>query len=623
MRLRIIAAALLCAVQAEGQGRASDVVYEATIDDLQRMMASSQATSASLVEAYLARIAAYDQRGPALNAIIRLNPNARAEAVERDRERRAGHVRGPLHGIPILLKDNYNTANLPTTGGSIALAGFTPPRDAYQVTKLRKAGAVILGKTNLHELAAGITSISSMGGQTCNPYDPRRNPGGSSGGTGAAVAASFAAIGWGSDTCGSIRLPAASNNLFGLRPTKGLSSIAGIIPLSHTQDVAGPLARTVRDLAIGLDATVGADAADPATRMLDTVRLVSFVSSLDTTALRGARIGVLTAHFGGQPEDQEVTTIVRAALERLKAQGAEVVDVAIPGLDSVIANAGLIDFEFKFDLMDYFAANPGAPVSSLSDILKLGLYHSALETTFRRRDTRTERESPEYRAALTLRVAARSMVVKLLDENRLDAIVYPTVRRKPAPIGEVQRGLNCQLSAVTGLPAMAMPAGFTVDSLPIGMELLGRPMADVRLVSLAYDYEQAVKPRRAPRMTPALVGGPPAAATLSGTIATSALHASVVLRLPRGADIASYAVSVSGIVPSRLYAVSLTRDSSGRAGPVVARLSGAAVRRATGTVALSEADRGALAGGRLFLSAYTADDPRRPVSARITPRPMR
>jgi amidase len=254
--------------QIEAQIESQIEVAEATIPELQEAMVSGRATSVDITRAYLARIAAYDQAGPRLNSILRINPHALADAERLDAERMTRGSRGPLHGIPVLLKDNYDTFDMPTSAGSLPLAGLVPPDDAFQVRKLREAGAVILGKTNMHELAYGITTIASLGGQTLNPYDPRRNPGGSSGGTGAAIAASFAAIGWGSDTCGSIRIPAAHNNLVGLRPTKGLSSIDGIIPLAHTQDVGGPLARTVTDLAIALDATVGADPDDPATGAL-------------------------------------------------------------------------------------------------------------------------------------------------------------------------------------------------------------------------------------------------------------------------------------------------------------------------------------------------------------------
>ncbi len=485
-----------------------DVVYEATIPRLQSELAAGRLTSVQLVDAYLARIAAYDHQGPSLNAMITINPAARREAAARDRERRERHLRGPLHGIPILIKDNYGTTDMPTTAGSIALSGFVPSREAFQVTKLRDAGAIILGKTNLHELASGITTVGSLIGQTCNPYDPTRIPGGSSGGTAAGIAASFAAIGWGSDTCGSIRIPAASNNLFGLRPTKGLTSVDGIIPLSHSQDVAGPIARTVMDLAIGLDATISIDLADTATRILVGKPLPKFVASLDPGSLRGARLGALTAFFGNQAEDQEAAVVVRAALDQMRANGAEVVDVEIPRLDTLIQQAGVIDFEFKPDFRDYMARMPNAPVASLDDIIDRGLYHRAIEVSLKRRNASGTRDSDAYRMALARRDSARDLVVAFLDSHHLDAIVYPTLRRKPTVIGQPPPASNCQLSAVTGLPALSLPAGFTPDSLPIGVELLGRQLSDVRLVSLAYAYEQAVHPRRPPRTTPALANPP-------------------------------------------------------------------------------------------------------------------
>lgn len=491
-----------------GAVRAQDVVYERPVVELQAEMTAGRMTSLQLVDLYRARVAAYDHQGPSLNAIITLNPRARADAQALDDERKAGRVRGPLHGIPVLVKDNYSTADMPTTGSSIALAGFLTGKDAFQVAKLRAAGAVILGKTNMHELASGVTNASSLGGQTCNPYDPTRIPGGSSGGTGAAIAASFAAIGWGSDTCGSIRIPAASNNLFGLRPTKGLSSIAGIIPLSHTQDVAGPLARTVTDLAIGLDATIGADPNDPATQLMSGRPPVVFMKALDANALRGARIGDFTQFFGTQPEDQEATLIVRAALARMKDAGAEIVEVAIPGLDSIIARAGVIDAEFKFDFMDFMAPFANAPVKTLQEIIDRGLYHNAIDVSLKRRNATAARTSDAYTASLARREVAKRMVESLLDSLRLDGIAYPTVRRKPTVIGQTQPPGNCQLSAVTGLPSMTMPAGFTPDSLPIGLEITGRTLSDARLVALAFSYEQAARPRRAPRLTPSLQNPP-------------------------------------------------------------------------------------------------------------------
>jgi Asp-tRNA(Asn)/Glu-tRNA(Gln) amidotransferase A subunit family amidase/tetratricopeptide (TPR) repeat protein len=588
-----------------------DIVFEASITELQDGLAKGRYTSAQLVDAYLARIAAYDQKGPALNAMVRLNPRARADAAARDAERKAGRVRGPLHGIPIILKDNYNTADIPTTGASIALAGLVPPKDAFQVRKLRDAGAVIIGKANMHELAAGITTIASLGGQTCNPYDPDRYPGGSSGGTAVAVAASFAAIAWGSDTCGSIRIPSAFQNLFGLRPTKGLSSIDGIIPLSHTQDVGGPLARTVMDLAIGLDATVGPDPADTATRILDGKTLPSFVRSLDTSSLRGTRLGVLTSYFGTESDDQEAGRVVRAAIDRLKARGAEVVEVSIPGLDSVVNNASVINYEFKYDLIDYLSQNRGAPVTGLQDILDKGLFHTELEGTFRRRNASGTRDSDAYRAALRRRTRARDIVVGFLDANRLDAIVYPTMRRKPSIIGEGQAGSTCTLSAVTGLPAISMPAGFTPDSLPLGVELLGRPLADARLVSFAYDYEQSTRPRRAPSTTPPLIDGRgPRPDSIVATATANGVTVRGRFRFDRGTRRLDYNVNVAGIAPAQLLAVSLDRGTVNGNTGMLRRLIGPQSSLSTqGSLELRTSERSDLLSGRMYLTVFTTTRP--------------
>jgi Asp-tRNA(Asn)/Glu-tRNA(Gln) amidotransferase A subunit family amidase len=606
----LLAGSRTALAQAAPSNARTDIVYEASITDLQTAMTTGRVKSVDLVDAYVARIRAYDHTGPALNAMIRLNPNARREASTLDAERASGHIRGPLHGIPIILKDNYGTTDLPTTAGSIALAGFTPSTDAFQVRKLREAGAVILGKSNMHELASGITSIGSMGGQTCNPYDPDRNPGGSSGGSGAAVAASFAAIAWGSDTCGSIRIPSASNNLFGLRPTKGLTSIDGIIPLSHSQDVAGPLARTVRDLAIGLDATIGADPADTATRILENRPLPRFVAALDTSALRGARLGVLTAHFGTETDDQEGARVVRSALEKMKARGAEVVDVTIPDLDSLAGRAGVIDYEFKYDLMDYLARSPGAPVGSLSAILEQGLYHAALEQGIRRREANGTRDSDAYRAALRRRGEVRDIVVKYLDEHRLDALAYPTVKRKPALMGEPQRGANCQLSAVTGLPALSMPAGFTADGMPLGVELLGRPLADARLVAFASDYEQATHPRRAPDTTPPLVNArAPEPLTYTVTAAANGVIARATFRFDATRRTLDYTVRVSGAAPARIFAMTLDRGTAEKKGAVLERLAGPGAAEAKGVLKLSAPERSDLLGGKVFLTIYTSDHP--------------
>jgi len=598
-------------VRAQRTSPAGFEVFEAGIPQLQEALANGRVTSVQLVDAYLARIEAYDRDGARLNAVIRLNPAARTEAARLDAERAARGARGPLHGIPILLKDNFDTADLPTTASTLGLAAHVPPDDAFQVRKLREAGAIILGKTNLHELASGIVTISSLGGATRNPYDPARNPGGSSGGTGAAIAASFAAIGWGSDTCGSIRIPAAHQNLFGLRPTKGLSSTDGVVPLSHTQDVAGPLARSVTDLAIGLDATIGFDPADTTTASMRT-RTIRFVAALDTAALRGARLGILEPLFGIAGEDQEVGRIVRAAAEQLERQGAALVNVPFPTLDSLIQGTAVIDHEFKFDLADYLAASGPAAVRSLDDILSHGLYHVALEDRMRQRNAPPTRFTDAYRNALARRAALQRALNAAFDEHNLQALIYPTLRRKPAPLGEAQAGSTCSLSAQTGFPALAMPAGFTPDSLPVAIELLGRPFDDERLVAFAFDYEQAVRPRRPPATTPPLANGrapEPNRFTASLALPNGAL-AEAELRFNVTTNMLAWQFSTRGLAQHELSAVALLRTSpESDVAPVAISLGGPAQLSGSGTIVLTPSERFLLLNGRLRFAAFTRAQP--------------
>jgi amidase len=571
-------------------------VMEKTIAELQDAMTAGRVTSRELVAAYLARIDAYDRSGPKLNAMIALNPQALETADALDKERAAKGPRGPLHGIPIVVKDNFETADMPTTGGSIALAGFEPGEDAFQIKKLRDAGVVIVGKTNMHELAAGITSISSLGGQTRNPYDPARNPGGSSGGTGAAVAANFAAAGMGSDTCGSIRIPSGHNNLVGLRGTLGLSSRAGIIPLSHTQDIGGPLARSVTDLAVMLDATVGRDDKDPVTRASDTHIPSSYRAALEAGALKGLRVGALRNLFGSAPEDGEVGGIDRKALDAMKAAGAEIEDVTIPGLDDLLRGSSVINYEFKFDLMDYLARFPNAPVRSLGDIIDRGEYDKALENTFKLRNRPESRENEDYRRARVKRGAARNLVLATMDELKLDVLAYPPISRKAAIIGEPQTGAaNCQLSAASGLPAISMPAGFTDDGVPVGIEMLGRDWTEAKLLSIAYAYEQVAHPRRAPPTTPALVDGR-APGLRSFTVTEQSVRAAFTFDVTTGR--LSYTVATSG---EPLRAAALHRAVDQDTGPVLVRLLDAAGKPLAGAVVLTAAERTALDAGRLYV----------------------
>jgi Asp-tRNA(Asn)/Glu-tRNA(Gln) amidotransferase A subunit family amidase len=582
-------------------GSAAFDVQEKSIAELQAALTAGTVTSRSLVLAYLGRIRAYDVQGPKLNAMIAMNPKVLEIADALDRERAARGPRGPLHGIPIVIKDNFETADMPTTGGTLALTGFMTGRDAFQVKRLRDAGAIIVGKTNLHELAAGITTISSLGGQTRIPYDPLRYPGGSSGGTGAAVAASFGAAGMGSDTCGSIRIPAANNNLVGLRGTNGLSSRDGIIPLSHTQDIGGPLARTVTDLATMLDVTVGADPADPVSEGSAGHIPPSYRDLLKPGALAGARIGVLKELFGVAPEEEEVNVLDRKALDAMKKAGAELIEVSLPGVVDQMRNSSLIDAEFKFDLIKYLARWPNAPVHSLGDILERGDYALALEQMFTRRNARTSPDTPDVAQARAKRTALLELVTQAMTAQRLDVLAYPPLRRRPAPVNEPQRGgENCQLSAHTGLPAISMPAGFTDDGVPVGVELLGPAWSEGKLLALAFAYEQAAHPRRVPPAAPALIDGkaPPA---LTFVVNLNGAHTTFTFDPIAGTlawDVASTKPLVATV-------------HRGRQGPALATLITNKTTDAAGIVTLLPDDRTALRAEGLFLVVRTMEAPDR------------
>lgn len=480
--------------------------FEASITELQVAMSSGELTARELTRWYLERIKRYDQARTVLNSIAYLNPDALEIADRLDTERVTSGPRGPLHGIPVLVKDNFETRGMPTTAGSVLLHGFAPDHDAFLVRRLKQAGAIILGKTNMHEFAYGITTQGSAFGAVKNPYDPTRNPGGSSGGTGAAVAANFAAAGMGSDTCGSIRIPAAHNNLVGLRGTQGLASREGIIPLSHTQDIGGPLARSVTDLALMLDATVGFDPKDPQTsRSVGNVP-GSYLEGLNPGALAGKRIGVVEDLLLVEPEDQEVASVIGRATAELAAAGAALVRVRFPDLEGLLnvepTGFFVLAHDFKTDIDAYLAAHPGAPVKSLTEILASGRYDPVIDEVLRVSESMSEESEPLYLAALARRQKIRDGVLAVMASQNLDALAYPTIRRKAAPLREPQSGSNCQLSAKSGLPAISMPAGFTDDGLPVGLELLGRAWSEATLLGMAYAFEQATHHRRPPPLLP-------------------------------------------------------------------------------------------------------------------------
>ncbi|MBI3885816.1 MAG: amidase [Opitutae bacterium] len=494
---------------------AADFAFaEATIDSLQARMAAGTLTAHELTAAYLARIAEIDRAGPKLNAVIELNPDALAIADALDAERKAGHVRGPLHGIPILIKDNIATADrMETTAGSLALVGAKPPQDAALVTRLRAAGAVILGKTNLSEWAgfrsrAGITGWSGRGGQTRNPYVLYRNPWGSSAGSAVAVAANLCVAAVGTETDGSIMGPAGHAAIVAVKPTVGLVSRTGVIPLSASQDTPGPMARTVRDAAILLAVLAGPDARDAATQALPPGELPALAAALPAGALRGARIGVLRNSSSLRPT---TAPVLEAALAVLRAAGAELVDPLLaPTINDLDAPEAVVwQYEFKAGLNAYLATlGPGAPVKSLADVIAFNEAHRAQEMPLFGQDTLVQAQArgpltePAYLDALAAcrRLARTEGLDALLAKHRLDAIV--AVTNGPAGFldvvnGNTWTGGSAGLAAVAGYPNVTVPAA-QVAGLPVGISFFGAPWTEARLLGFAADFEARTQARRPP-----------------------------------------------------------------------------------------------------------------------------
>jgi amidase len=487
-------------------------LVDATIADINAAFDAGALNSQELTQLYLNRINAYDDSGPNLNSLITVNPDALQTAAALDVERQTTGARSPLHGVPIIVKDNYNTFDLPTTAGAIALEGFVPTSDAYQVEQLRDAGAIILGKANLSEFAFSFSTESSLGGVTLNPYDPTRSPGGSSGGTGAAIAASFGTIGLGTDTGGSIRIPSSFDSLVGVRPTIGLSSRDGIIPLALSQDVGGPMTRTVADAAVTLDYTVGFDPEDPITETSIGNVPDSYTDYLDPNGLEDARIGVVPDLFGSEedPEAAEVNAIANEALAAMESAGAEIVeDVTIENLEQILAYPSLSSFEFKSNLNDYLAKQPNAPVKSLEEIIASGGFLPSNEATLISRNNRGALENdPEYLDITQNRpTITQEALLAALEENDLDALVFPTSTEPAALLGEpIVTGSANRLSPFSGFPEITVPAGYTSEGLPVGISFLGEAFSEPTLIKLAYAYEQESLNRLAPATTPALPG---------------------------------------------------------------------------------------------------------------------
>ena len=489
---------------------------EAGVLGIHAAMLANRVCCQSLVDFYLKRIDAYDKQGPCLNSVILINPNAREEAGKLDAEfKKTGKLSGPLHGIPVLLKDNFGTFDMPTTAGSLSLSGFVPKNDAFVTDRLRKAGAIILAKTNLHEFAIWGETVSSILGQTLNPYDPGRTPGGSSGGTGAGIAANFGVIGLGTDTINSIRSPASANNLVGIRPTMGLVSRDGIIPYSHTQDTAGPICRTVEDAALTLDIIAGYDSADPETAWAaGMIPAGGFTAFLKKDGLKGKRIGILESFFGTADEHAEVNRAMEQAIKIFSQNGAKTVSIAnnafLPdGSAWLVTQASVHLNELNENLSGYLGGFPNAPVHSLDEVMACGKYHPGIKASI---DTALamSTKTPEYYQKLMLRQKIRTSLMKLMTDFKLDAIIYPHQQQLVCKAGESQQQRNGVLCSVTGFPSIAVPAGFSAPTqdaplgVPIGMEIIGRPWSEPLLIEIACGFQYVSRLRKPPVSVPDL-----------------------------------------------------------------------------------------------------------------------
>lgn len=480
---------------------------EATIERVHEAMRAGRLTCEALVRMYLERIERYDQQGPKINAVIQVNPLVLEQAKALDAAFESNGLTGPLHGIPVLLKDNVDTSFMPTTAGCKALVGVTPDEDGWIVKQLQAAGAVILAKMNLHEFAVWGETVSSVLGQTLNPYDLTRTPGGSSGGTGAGIAADFGVIGIGTDTVNSVRSPASACCLVGFRPTLGLVSRSGIVPYSLTQDTAGPITRTVEDAVKTLDALVGFDPLDPltASSLGNIPAEASYTAFLKTNGLQGKTIGVLRSFFGNEETHAPVNRVMAEALKVLEAEGARLVELEV-ALDSgrLVSETSVHLYDLKRDLGTYLEGlGDKTPYHSLEALLESGLYDPGIEENLKTAVTLST-ESEDYRIRMDLRRQLQNQVLVLMEQHSLDLMVFPHQKRLVVPVGGSQVDRNGVLAAVTGFPSVVVPAGFSEPTatapigVPVGMELFARPWCEPVLIEAAYGFERATMIRKPP-----------------------------------------------------------------------------------------------------------------------------
>jgi Asp-tRNA(Asn)/Glu-tRNA(Gln) amidotransferase A subunit family amidase len=503
---------LLLAVRGISQTAAPFEVEEATIAQVHDAMKAGRLTCRALVGQYLKRIEAYDKNGPAINTIVLINPEVEKQADELDRRFAQAGLTGPLHCVPMIVKDNFETEGLRTTNGALALAKFVPDKDAFQVKRVKDAGALVLAKSNMAEWAfSPYETVSSiLPGYTRNPYALNRVTAGSSGGTAAALAASFGLVGLGSDTGNSIRGPSSHQSLVGIRSTMGLTSRAGVFPLSLLADIAGPIARTVEDAIKVFQVIVGEDPGDPVTAAAPAHLPQNYGASLDRNGLKGATIGILRQAYERESTDSEIVSIFMNAIEDLRRAGATIVDPA-PVEAVRRERGGGPCMGFKYDINRYLAAQGDrVPVKTLAEIIKSGGFHPSVQRRLEQAEQGPENgpESPACKAESAYREQVRDAVTKSMDTLKLDAFVYPTWSNIPRLIGDLNTpaGDNSQFySPTTGFPAINVPMGFSRGgTLPIGMTIFGRAWSEPELLKLAYAYEQATHHRHAPSATPPL-----------------------------------------------------------------------------------------------------------------------
>ena len=488
-------------------------IEETSIADIHAAMRAGTLTCHDLVAQYLRRIEAYDKNGPAINALVVVNPDALHVADSLDARFRRGGLTGPLHCIPMIVKDNFETTDLPTTAGSLSMKGFVSNKDAFMVRRIREAGAIVLAKSNMAEFAFSPyeTVNSILPGYTKNPYELDRVTAGSSGGTAAAVAANLGEVGLGTDTGNSIRGPSSHQALVGIRSTMGLTSRAGVVPLNLSADIAGPMARSVADAVAVFQVVAGYDAADSITAAVRERPMPNYAASLVRDGLRGARIGILRQAYERPSLDPEVRDVFARAVAELRLGGAIVVDsVPMPQLDSLFAAHRGQCNPFKFDLERWIASTGNrTPVKSLAEIIRSGRYHPSIQKRLELAEAvdLPPEQNPGCRDRDEFRQGLRALVLHAMDAQHLDALIYPTWSNPPRLIGDLNTpaGDNSQLfSPSTGWPAITVPMGYTRGSLPAGMPFFGRAWSEPVLIRLAYSYEQTTHHRRPPATTPPL-----------------------------------------------------------------------------------------------------------------------